>query len=193
MRYAEPRQGRIVDVLDATRRLVALDERHRDRVNAQCHLTSTAFMADLAEEIARAAGTGWRSAQDLLAAAVQVAGECALTPADLGIGEVVVPELDVVAPGQRVPADALLRTRCESGLDRYRGAERIAARHRLEDELRTITTLGFATYFLTVAEVVDLTRALSIRVAARGSGAGSLVNHLLGISGIDPMRHSLLM
>ncbi|MGA1662658.1 MAG: DNA polymerase III subunit alpha, partial [Candidatus Nanopelagicales bacterium] len=132
VRYAEPRQGRIVDVLDATRRLVALDERHRDRVNAQGHLTSTAFMADLAEEIARAAGTGWRSAQDLLAAAVQVAGECALTPADLGIGEVVVPELDVVAPGQRVPADALLRTRCESGLDRYRGAERIAARHRLE-------------------------------------------------------------
>ena len=193
VRYAEPRQGRIVDVLDATRRLVALDDRHRDRINAQGYLTSTAFMADLAEEIARAAGTGWRSARDLLAAAVQVAGECALTPADLGIGEVVVPELDVVAPGQRVPADALLRTRCESGLDRYRGAERIAARHRLEEELRTIATLGFATYFLTVAEVVDLTRALSIRVAARGSGAGSLVNHLLGISGIDPMRHSLLM
>ena len=193
VRYAEPRQGRIVDVLDATRRLVALDDRHRDRRNAQGYLTSTAFMADLAEEIARAAGTGWRSAQDLLAAAVQVAGECALTPADLGIGEVVVPELDVVAPGQCIPADALLRTRCESGLDRYRGAERIAARHRLEDELRTIATLGFATYFLTVAEVVDLTRALSIRVAARGSGAGSLVNHLLGISGIDPMRHSLLM
>ena len=224
VRYAEPRQGRIVDVLDATRRLVALDDRHRDRVNAQGHLTSTAFMADLAEEIARAAGTGWRSAQDLLAATVQVAGECALTPGDLGIGEVVVPELDVVLGGtssspqspspsaqlrrdsgrnsvrncalgaaEAARADAILRARCESGLDRYRGAERIAARHRLEEELRTIATLGFATYFLTVAEVVDLTRARGIRVAARGSGAGSLVNHLLGISGIDPMRHGLLM
>jgi error-prone DNA polymerase len=193
VRYAEPRQGRIVDVLDATRRLVALDERHRDRPNAQGYLAPTEFMADLAEEIARTAGTGWRSARDLLAAAVDLAGECAITPADLGIGEVVVPELDVVAPGQSMSADALLRARCESALDRYRGAERIAARHRLEEELRTITTLGFATYFLTVAEVVDLTRALSIRVAARGSGAGSLVNHLLGISGIDAMRHSLLM
>lgn len=193
VRYAEPRQGRLVDVLDATRRLVALDERHRDRPNAQGYLASTGFMADLAEEIARAAGTGWRSARDLLAAAVDLAGECALTPADLGIGDVVVPELEVVAPGQSVPADALLRARCESALDRYRGAERIAARHRLEEELRTIATLGFATYFLTVAEVVDLTRALSIRVAARGSGAGSLVNHLLGISGIDAMRHGLLM
>ena len=32
-----------------------------------------------------------------------------------------------------------------------------------------------------------------MRVAARGSGAGSLVNHLLGISGVDPIRHNLLM
>ena len=224
VRYAEPRQGRIVDVLDATRRLVALDERHRDRPNAQGFLASTAFMSDLADEIAQAAGAGRRTSRDLLAAAFDLAGECALTPADLGIGEVIVPELDVVTPspspssssssssasvelrrdfgrnsarnstlGEARRADALLRARCESALDRYLGAERIAARHRLEEELRTVMTLGFATYFLTVAEVVDLTRALGIRVAARGSGAGSLINHLLGISGVDPMRHGLLM
>ena len=35
--------------------------------------------------------------------------------------------------------------------------------------------------------------ARGVRVAARGSGAGSLVNHLLGISGVDPIRHRLLM
>jgi error-prone DNA polymerase len=34
---------------------------------------------------------------------------------------------------------------------------------------------------------------MDVRVAARGSGAGSLVNYLLGISGVDPMRHGLLM
>ena len=55
------------------------------------------------------------------------------------------------------------------------------------------TRLGYPTYFLTVAEVVDLIRDLGVRVAARGSGAGSLVNYLLGISGVDPMRHGLLM
>jgi error-prone DNA polymerase len=194
VRYADPSQGRVVDVLDATRRLVALDDRHRDRPNAQGFLAPADFMADIADEIAQAAGAGRRTSRDLLAAAVDLAGECAITPADLGIGEVVVPELDVVVgESDAVRADAILRTRCEAGLDRYRGAERIAARHRLEEELRTIATLGFATYFLTVAEVVDLTRARGIRVAARGSGAGSLVNHLLGISGIDPMRHGLLM
>ena len=36
-------------------------------------------------------------------------------------------------------------------------------------------------------------RDLGIRSAARGSGAGSVVNYLLGISGVDPIRHGLLM
>ena len=34
---------------------------------------------------------------------------------------------------------------------------------------------------------------MGVRVAARGSGAGSLVNYLLGISGVDPIRYDLLM
>ena len=46
---------------------------------------------------------------------------------------------------------------------------------------------------LTVGEVVDLIKGEGVRVAARGSGAGSLVNHLLGISGVDPLAHGLLM
>src|SRR4029078_8761418 len=36
-------------------------------------------------------------------------------------------------------------------------------------------------------------RELGIRCAARGSGAGSLVNYLLGVSGVDPIRQNLLM
>ncbi len=64
---------------------------------------------------------------------------------------------------------------------------------RLDNELRIVTTLGYATYFLTVAEVCDLIRDRGARVAARGSGAGSLITYLLGISGIDPIAHDLLM
>jgi error-prone DNA polymerase len=64
---------------------------------------------------------------------------------------------------------------------------------RLEDELRTIDRLGFASYFLTVARVTDDIREMGIRVAARGSGAGSLVVHLLGIAHADPVEHGLLM
>ena len=58
---------------------------------------------------------------------------------------------------------------------------------------RRSTQLGFASYFLTVGDVTEMIRDLGIRSAARGSGAGSLVNYLLGISGVDPIRHGLLM
>ncbi|MFI0432262.1 MAG: DNA polymerase III subunit alpha [Candidatus Nanopelagicales bacterium] len=89
-----------------------------------------------------------------------------------------------------------LRARCEGALDGYvtrSGATGAAASDRLAAELATIGELGFAGYFLTVTEVVDLIRDMGVRVAARGSGAGSLVNNLLGISGVDPLRHDLLM
>ena len=56
-----------------------------------------------------------------------------------------------------------------------------------------IRGLGYASYFLTVGDVTDLIREMRVRSAARGSGAGSLVNYLLGVSGVDPLRHGLLM
>ena len=50
-----------------------------------------------------------------------------------------------------------------------------------------------AAYFLTVADVAMRIRQAGIRCAIRGSGAGSFINHLLGISAIDPLEHDLLM
>ena len=41
--------------------------------------------------------------------------------------------------------------------------------------------------------MVDLIGEMGVRAAARGSGAGSLVNYLLGVSGVDPLRYGLLM
>jgi hypothetical protein len=83
--------------------------------------------------------------------------------------------------------------RCEAGLGRRAMPATRAVRERLDAELGVIETLGYPSYFLTVADVVDLIRDMGVRVAARGSGAGSLVNYLLGVSGVDPMRHGLLM
>ena len=93
---------------------------------------------------------------------------------------------------------AVLAQRCRAAVGtRYAGASATRERHavhaRLDDELAVIADLGYPTYFLSVAAVVDLIRDRGIRVAARGSGAGSLVNYLLGISGVDPIRYDLLM
>jgi error-prone DNA polymerase len=89
-----------------------------------------------------------------------------------------------------------LRGRSESGLlERYsdaRPSELESLRTRLDDEIETIARFGFASYFLTVAEVSSLMRSMNVRNQARGSGAGSLVNYLLRISNVDPARHDLL-
>ena len=91
-------------------------------------------------------------------------------------------------------ADGLLRARCEGAIgDRYGSAPKAVVWKRLDDELEMIRGLGYASYFLTVGDVTDLIREMGVRCAARGSGAGSLVNYLLGVSGVDPVRHRLLM
>ncbi len=201
VRYATPDGAATADVLDAARRLVRLDTRHLDRTTTAGYLAGAAEMSATARRVATAAGLGAREATDLLRSTEEVALRCRLDPAaDLGIGQVHLPEPSLVTRGEAVThaaADAVLRRRCEAGIGRrYPGASAAHLRavdRRLDDELATIATLGYPTYFLTVAEVCDLIRDGGVRVAARGSGAGSLVNHLLGISGIDPLAHGLLM
>jgi error-prone DNA polymerase len=201
VRYADRRDAPTVDVLDAARRLVALDQRHLDRVNAEGFLKSGKQMTELAEEICRMGGLGDpdREGGRLLATTRAVADRCALDPRDdLGLGGVHLPELRLATggAGREGPgaADQLLRERCEAGVGRrYGSAPRQRIWKRLDDELETIRVLGYAAYFLTVGDITDVVREMGVRCAARGSGAGSLVNYLLGISGIDPIRHDLLM
>lgn len=204
VRYADRLDAPTIDVLDAARRLVPLGSSHlRDigpgasRGNAEGFLKSGKQMHEIAEEVCRLAGLGHDSddeARRLLARTRAVADRCALDPrTDLGIGEVHFPELtlsDTSAPS----ADVALRHRCDAAIGaRYGSAPKMRIWTRLDDELEMIRTLGYASYFLTVADVTDLIGQMRIRRAARGSGAGSLVNYLLGISGVDPIRHGLLM
>jgi DNA polymerase-3 subunit alpha len=66
-------------------------------------------------------------------------------------------------------------------------------RERLEFELGTIITMGFAGYFLIVAEFIQWAKAQEIPVGpGRGSGAGSVVAWALTITDLDPLRFGLL-
>lgn len=63
---------------------------------------------------------------------------------------------------------------------------------RAEYELDVITTLGFAAYFLILADIVRWARAQGIRVGpGRGSAVGSLVAWALGLTEIDPIQYHL--
>ena len=216
-RYLDPADAPVAQVLDAARQLTPLGRRHLAGHNLAGH-NAQAYLKD-SEEMARVAaricGTGscpgpWSCpgrcgdpAHELLATTAALARQCRLdTERDLGIGAKHLPEIH--------GADAFvqLKQRCETGLlrrgltgpqppppgwPRYRTRRRQDTKERLNHELAIIAKAGLASYFLTVADVASLIRDRGIRCAIRGSGAGCLVNYLIGISDIDPLEHDLIM
>ncbi|MFE8925068.1 DNA polymerase III subunit alpha [Streptomyces rochei] len=195
VRYADPGQGQIADVLDAARRLVPIDA-SKELDSGEAWLKDAGAMRHAAERIVEAAGFRREAAHRLLEQTQATAAACLVDPEDdLGMGAVHFPEPHLVGAGRRT-AQRALASRAAAGMV-LRGYDRRPGHReyweRMHHELDIIAHHGFASYFLTVAQVVDDVRRMGIRVAARGSGAGSLVNHLLGIAHADPVEHGLLM
>ncbi|HUB95067.1 MAG TPA: DNA polymerase III subunit alpha, partial [Stellaceae bacterium] len=95
--------------------------------------------------------------------------------------------------------EAALRHAAETGLARRLATLAIDAdktapyREQLAFELDTIIKMGFAGYFLIVAEFIQWAKAEGIPVGpGRGSGAGSVVAWALTITDLDPLRFGLL-
>ena len=66
-------------------------------------------------------------------------------------------------------------------------------RDRLKFEIDTIVDMGFAGYFLIVADFINWAKNNDVPVGpGRGSGAGSLVAFALGITDLDPIQYNLL-
>ncbi len=64
---------------------------------------------------------------------------------------------------------------------------------RVELEMRHISVMNQSKYLLLVSNMVNWSKKNGIMVGVgRGSGAGCLVGYLLGITGIDPIKHNLL-
>jgi len=81
-----------------------------------------------------------------------------------------------------------LRKAAYNGARKRYGAELgEAVVERLEHELRSITDMQFASYFLIVQDIVRR----SPRICGRGSGAASLVAYCLEITNVCPLKHNL--
>ncbi|HZW70724.1 MAG TPA: DNA polymerase III subunit alpha, partial [Hanamia sp.] len=64
---------------------------------------------------------------------------------------------------------------------------------RINFELFTIKTMGFAGYFLIVSDFIVAGKDLGVFVGpGRGSAAGSVVAYCIGITNIDPIKYNLL-
>src|ERR1700733_6660323 len=92
-----------------------------------------------------------------------------------------------------------MRAMAIEGLDRRMdavdadAATRARYRERLDYELSVIGSMGFAGYFLIVADFIQWAKSKSIPVGpGRGSGAGSVAAWALTITDLDPIRFELL-
>ena len=167
-----------------------------------------ALLADPARVRRYTAQQSLRSAQQMqrlfadlpeaLANSVEIARRSSLV---LDLGKPRLPPYPV--PGERSTED-FLRGEAAEGLERRlppgqrlaEGAGRVpreAYEKRLQSELDVICQMGFAGYFLIVADFIRWARGNGVPVGpGRGSGAGSLVAYSLGITDLDPLRYELL-
>ncbi len=105
---------------------------------------------------------------------------------------------DVLLPNFQIPStflsqdDYLEHITMEGAKKRYIDIDQVVE-ERLRFELHTIRTMGFAGYFLIVADFIQAGRDLGVYVGpGRGSAAGSVVAYCLGITNIDPIKYNLL-
>ena len=64
---------------------------------------------------------------------------------------------------------------------------------RIEYELSVITKMGYSEYYLIVADFINAAKSMNIPTGpGRGSGAGSLVAYLIGITDVDSIKFDLM-
>jgi DNA polymerase-3 subunit alpha len=161
------------------------DSSRARRYTEEQYLKSPAEMAEL-----------YADAPELLRNTVEVAKRCSL---EIRLGASMLPAYPVPAGST---TEGFLREESQRGL-----AARLAAtpalvadassaqvyEARLQLELGVICAMGFAGYFLIVADFIRWARENGVPVGpGRGSGAGSLVAYVLAITDLDPIEHDLL-
>jgi DNA polymerase-3 subunit alpha len=93
--------------------------------------------------------------------------------------------------------EELLRQLCRNGWDKRIKNRVDKSKHkeysdRVKHELEILTQAGLSGYFLIVEDFVRWGQNQGWMVLARGSGAGSLVSYLLGLTNADPLEYDLL-
>ena len=106
------------------------------------------------------------------------------------------PNTDMKLPSYTIPkgktADQALIDACKKGLTQRGLHVKKEYVKQLKYELRVIFEKKFSEYFITTKAIIDLAKKHMFVGPGRGSGAGSLVNYVLGITDVDPLKYGLL-
>ncbi|WP_104195781.1 DNA polymerase III subunit alpha [Cryobacterium sp. M15] len=195
VRYGTPGEAVTADLADAARFLLPLAELETPQTNGQAWLKPAKAMHQVARMVVDAGLHDDGALERLLRDTEQLADRCSLDPVlDIGLGRPRMPEARIIG----VTGDPVteLWRRATSGIaDLYSasGSRAVEAAHaQLAHEMKTVEHLGFASYFLTVSRVADIIRGMGIRIQARGSGVGSVLNYALRTSSVEPIGNGLL-
>lgn len=105
---------------------------------------------------------------------------------------------DIMLPHYKIPdgflsQDDYLKHLAFEGAKKRYGEITRDIEERLNFELFTVKTMGFAGYFLIVEDFIRAGRELGVVVGpGRGSAAGSVIAYCIGITNIDPIKYNLL-
>ena len=105
------------------------------------------------------------------------------------LGRTLFPTLDL--PTNETAYSRLATMAFAGAAQRYRPLKPEVVR-RLDHELATIDTLGYAAYFLLVESIAAFARERNIPCVGRGSAADSLTAYCLGLTDADPLRYELV-
>src|SRR5918994_618120 len=163
------------------------DAKRRRRYSQEQYLKSPREMTKLFEDVPEAVDNSF-----------EIARRCNL---ELKLGKSVLPAYPV--PGNISTEDFLREAARRRLLQRMeqlsktvvqgRTISREEYEERLAAEIGVICQMGFAGYFLIVADFIRWARENGVPVGpGRGSGAGSLVAYSIGITDLDPLRYDLL-
>jgi len=160
-----------------------LDDTRRPRLySEQQYLRTPEEMAELFSDLPEA-----------LANTCEIARRCTV---ELELGKSSLPDYEI--PGGKTPDEYLADIAADGLREKLASLEQPAKstdyyEKRLERELGVISEMGFPGYFLIVADFIRWAKENGVPVGpGRGSGAGSLVAWVIGITDLDPLEFDLL-
>lgn len=124
--------------------------------------------------------------EEALATTLEIADKCNYA---FEFGHYLYPKYNPVT-GQD-PVD-YLRDLVEAGIIRRYGKETKEIRDRVEYEFGVIQKTGYIEYYLIVWDYINAARKMGCAVGpGRGSGVGSIIAYLIGITDVDPLKYGL--
>ncbi len=175
--YASPEDRQLHDILTCIREKTTIHAAGRKLVaNAERHLKSPAEMTRLFADAPGAVAETQRLLDCIDFSLDQLAYEYPHEPVPAGYTpQAWLEELVATRARERWPAGVSAKLQA-----------------LLDGELPIIAKANYAAYFLTVHDVVAFAQRRGILCQGRGSAANSAVCFVLGITAVDPAKHSLL-